>query len=101
MSFVTETELQEIKAKRGGLLRPEDGTMEVEKTLWAVLQEVGMNGLDDGRSLLCIVCFWGGRGRGGGGGGLGEGEEIFSLGGSPRARSHSHDDTQSHWVPCP
>ena len=40
MNFVTESELEEIKAKRGGLLRPEDGTMEVEKSLWAVLQEV-------------------------------------------------------------
>ena len=40
MNFVTETELEEIKAKRGGQLRPEDGTMEVEKSLWAVLQEV-------------------------------------------------------------
>jgi hypothetical protein len=39
MSFVTETELMEIKAKRGGALRPEDGTMEADKTLWAVLQE--------------------------------------------------------------
>lgn len=41
MSFVTETELEEIKARRGGALRPEDGTMEPEKSLWAVLQEVG------------------------------------------------------------
>ena len=39
MNFVTETELMEIKAKRGGALRPEDGTMEADKTLWAVLQE--------------------------------------------------------------
>ena len=39
MSFVTESELAEIKAKRGGALRPEDGTMEPEKPLWQVLQE--------------------------------------------------------------
>ena len=40
MSFVTESELAEIKAKRGGALRPEDGTMEPDKPLWQVLQEL-------------------------------------------------------------
>jgi hypothetical protein len=39
MNFVTESELEEIKAKRGGALRPEDGTAEEQKPLWAVLQE--------------------------------------------------------------
>ena len=38
VNFVTETELEEIKAKRGGRNAPEDGTMESDKSLWAVLQ---------------------------------------------------------------
>lgn len=39
MNFVTETELEEIKAKRGGLLRPEDGTAAPERSLWEAIQE--------------------------------------------------------------
>ena len=39
MNFVTETELEEIKERRGGTLRVEDGTAEASKPLWAVLQE--------------------------------------------------------------
>ena len=39
MNFVTETELEEIKAKRGGLLRPEDGTAALERSLWEAIQE--------------------------------------------------------------
>ena len=39
MNFVTETELEEIKERRGGPLRAEDGTAEASKPLWAVLQE--------------------------------------------------------------
>jgi hypothetical protein len=39
MNFVTETELEEIKRRRGGALRVEDGTAEASKPLWAVLQE--------------------------------------------------------------
>ena len=39
MNFVTESELEEIKERRGGTLRVEDGTAEASKPLWAVLQE--------------------------------------------------------------
>ena len=71
MNFVTETELEEIKAKRGGQLRPEDGTMEVEKSLWAVLQEVrwcdGLYSALSGRFYLSFCLHRGERSRGEGG----------------------------------
>ena len=46
MSFVTESELAEIKAKRRGATRPEDGTTAPDKPLWQVLQE-GKDGKEE------------------------------------------------------